>query len=251
MLIDEEISGFIKTNVIEPFYEKKNKKLNSLKLDEVLHRKNPYLFKARGFTIHTDLIKGILDAYLSSQEEGIFGNLLEDLAIFINKKVYGGYKAEEKKFKSVDLIFEKDSSVYIVGIKSGPYWANADQLRKMRENFKKAKEILRKEGETREIVAINGCIYVKDNKLFDKPNDPELHYYKKCGQEFWSLVSGSDTFYKDLIQPIEQTIKKNISSLEKLKTQKIHQLSDEFFKRFCTDNLIDWEKLIDFVSKKA
>jgi site-specific DNA-methyltransferase (cytosine-N4-specific) len=230
--------------IIDKFYAIKINKLMSLKLNEILHRKNPYLFKAKDILIHTDLIKEILDAYLSSSEETIFGKLLEDLAIFTNSKVYGGKKAKENKFKSVDLIFEKEGKLYIVGIKSGPYWANADQLRKMKENFKKAKEILIAEGEKREIVSINGCVYGKENKYFDDGKDPALFYFKTCGQEFWSLITGSDSFYKDLIQPIEQTVKSNKKELEKLRAQKIHEFAQEFFERFCTDSLIDWDKLI-------
>lgn len=40
------------------------------------------------------IIEPILDAYISSSEETVFGNWLERLAIFINELVYGGQKAQ-------------------------------------------------------------------------------------------------------------------------------------------------------------
>ena len=250
MILDEEIRRFIECNVVNQFYTKKSERLFELKLDEILHRKNVYLFKAKNLICHTDLIIDIMDAYLSSQEETFFGQLLEDLAIFVNKRIYNGRKAEQKKFKCVDLIFEKDKRLYIVEIKSGPYWGNSTQLKKLQENFVIAKNILKAEGEVREIIAINGCIYGNDNKYVENSDNPDLNYYKKCGQEFWEFITGDENFYKDLIKPIEQTAKKEVDDLQKLRIQKIHQFSREFLDRFCSDDLIDWDKLIEFVSKR-
>jgi hypothetical protein len=72
-----------------------------------------------------DLVKGIVDAYLISQEETMFGNLLEGFAIFVSGKFYGGFKS---KLKSVDLEFERDETYYIVGIKSGIYWGSVAKI---------------------------------------------------------------------------------------------------------------------------
>lgn len=81
-----------------------------------MKRKNPYLFKAKNLELASDLVKSIVDAFLSSQEETTFGNLMEGFAIFVSETKYGGFKS---KFKSVDLEFERDGMYYIVGIKSG------------------------------------------------------------------------------------------------------------------------------------
>ena len=115
----KELNKFIVRDVIQPFYDKRIEKLRATRLKTILRRKNPYLYKAKNIQTSGDLARHLLDAFLSSQEETIFGDLLEVLAIDINKKVYGGYKAEENRFKSVDLIFRKNNITYIVGIKSG------------------------------------------------------------------------------------------------------------------------------------
>ena len=86
------------------------------------------------------MVKILLDAHLSSQEEGIFGNFLEGLAIYINGKVYGGKKSSAE---GIDLEFEKESKRYIVTIKSGPNWGNSRQIAGMKDDFIKAKRIIK------------------------------------------------------------------------------------------------------------
>src|SRR3989338_172227 len=133
-LNQDEIQLFISEKVITPFYEKRLDKLSGLNLSKILARKNPYLFKAKNIETAEELVRYILDAFLSSQEETIFGNLMEELAIFVCKQVYSGVKAEQGKFGSIDLIFDKDGKTYIVGIKSGPNWGNKDQLDRLKNN---------------------------------------------------------------------------------------------------------------------
>jgi hypothetical protein len=55
------------------------------------------LFKAKNQNTAHDLVKTILDAHLSSQEEGIFGGFLEELAIFICERVYGGKNHQQRE----------------------------------------------------------------------------------------------------------------------------------------------------------
>jgi len=103
----DELQSFISEKVITPFYETRIKSLDDLVLNDVLKRKNPYLFKAKNIQTSEELVKYILDAFLSSQEETVFGNLMEELAIFVCKKAFNGFKAEQGKFKSIDLIFTR------------------------------------------------------------------------------------------------------------------------------------------------
>jgi D-alanine-D-alanine ligase-like ATP-grasp enzyme len=73
---------FINDN-ISNFHQSRINSLNKLKLIDILKRKNIYLYKAKNIQSSEELIKAITDAYLSSQEETIFGEFLEKLAIFI------------------------------------------------------------------------------------------------------------------------------------------------------------------------
>ena len=116
MIQKEDIVGFIESN-IQSFHKRRLDNLLALQLGNILKRKNPYLFKAKALNTAQDLVKTILDAHLSSQEEGIFGDFLEELALFICGRAYGGRKSSAE---GIDLEFTKDEVRYIISIKSGP-----------------------------------------------------------------------------------------------------------------------------------
>ena len=248
----EELQTFISEGVISPFYSIRLQKLNELTFSGIIERKNPYLFKAKNIQTAEELVRYVLDAFLSSQEETIFGSLMEELAIFVCKKTFNGYKAKQGKFKSVDLIFQKDGKTYIVGIKSGPNWGNSDQIGRMKGNFKDAKKILKSEGNKTRIIAVNGCIYGKDKRPHKVDvRDGEKSYYKFCGQEFWEFISGDRKFYQQIVVPIDKEAKKRDENFRNTYSAKINGLTKDFSKKYLTeDGRINWEKLIDFVSKK-
>ena len=246
-----KLNKFITSDVVKPFYDKRIEKLTKTKLGAIVNRKNPYLFKAKNIQTAGDFAKDILDAFLSSQEETIFGDLLENLAIYVNKNIFNGHKAEEGKFKSVDLIFKRDNKLYIVGIKSGPNWGNSDQVSTMRKNFKKAREILKNESERREIIAVNGCMYGRDNAPLKKhQKDSELNYLKLCGQKFWEFVSGDKELYKKLIKPLDKEVKKRDDTFKELYAKKINEMTKDIIDLFHTKNSLDWNKIIEYVSKE-
>ncbi len=170
---------YVESNIGD-FHKRRADSLRKLKLTKVLERKNPYLFKAKNVGTAQDLVKTLLDAHLSSQEETIFGEFLEGLAIFVCKQVYGGKKSSAE---GIDLEFDKENILYIVSIKSGPNWGNSSQIKRMVDNFKKAQRILRTSNTKLNICAVNGCCYGKINKP-DKGD-----YQKLCGQEFWEFIS--------------------------------------------------------------
>jgi hypothetical protein len=98
LLIDDTIK-YVEDNILI-FHEKRISIIEKLKLKEVLQKKNPYLFKAKYLKTADEIIKEIINAYISSSEETIFGDWLEGLAIFINNKVYSGWKSG---IKGIDL----------------------------------------------------------------------------------------------------------------------------------------------------
>ena len=131
-----DVSQYVEQN-IGTFHQKRIQSLDDLKLSQVLKRKNPYLFKAKSVLTAEQIIRGIVDAHISSNEETIFGDWLEGLAIFINNKVYDGYKSG---ITGIDLEFDNQGVRNIVTIKSGPNWGNSSQIAKMITDFKTAKK---------------------------------------------------------------------------------------------------------------
>jgi hypothetical protein len=235
------VTQYVEEN-IGAFHQKRIDSLNGLKLKNVLKKKNPYLFKAKHFLTAEQIIKGFTDAFISSNEETLFGDWLEGLAIFINQKVYGGWKSG---IKGIDLEFDKDQIRYIVAIKSGPNWGNSSQTAKMKSDFLTAQRTLRTSQSKLIIVAVNGCCYGRDNRP-DKGD-----YFKYCGQEFWQFISGEESLFTDLIEPLGHKAKEKNDIFMDAYARMINKFTKEFANEFCSDSgLIDWKKLVEFNSGK-
>lgn len=227
---------------IDEFHAARIKSLERLRLKTVLKKKNPYLFRAKGIVEASDLIRNLVDAFISSNEETIFGDWLEQLAIYINGQVYGGIKSG---IHGIDLEFDKDNVRYIVSIKSGPNWGNSSQIRKMKEDFISAKRTLRTSRSRLTVEAVNGCCYGQDK------NPDKGDYFKYCGQRFWEFISGNENLYQELIIPLGQDAKKRNENYNRLLGGKINIFVAEFVNDFCNaDGTINWDKLIEFNSGK-
>ncbi len=234
-----DVSGYVEEN-IGTFHRKRISSLDTLSLSKVLKRKNPYLFKAKHVLTAEQIIKSLVDAHISSNEETIFGDWLEGLAIFINRMVYDGWKSG---ITGIDLEFDNDGNRYIVNIKSGPNWGNSSQIGKMISDFTKAKKTLRTSNSGLNIVAINGCCYGRDNKP-DKGT-----YFKYCGQAFWKFISGNENLYTEIIEPLGHKAKEKNDEFLNSYSQMINKFTREFSIDFCSENgEIEWKKLVEFNS---
>lgn len=231
----KDVSQYVEKN-IGTFHEKRIQSLDGLKLKSVLKRKNPYLFKAKYVLTADQIVRGIVDAHISSNEETIFGDWLEGLAIFINGKVYDGRKSG---IPNIDLEFDNNEIRNIVTIKSGPNWGNSSQIKKMIADFKTAKKTLRTSNSQLNIMAVNGCCYGRDNQP-DKGD-----YFKLCGQKFWEFISGDANLYTELIEPLGHKAKERNDDFQKSYSQVINKFIKEFTTEFCDINgSIDWGKLV-------
>ena len=227
---------------IGTFHKKRISSLDTLSLSKVLKRKNPYLFKAKYVLTAEQIVKGVVDAHISSNEETIFGDWLEGLAIFINEKIYHGWKSG---ITGIDLEFDNDNKRFIVNIKSGPNWGNKSQIDKMRSDFKTAIRTLRTSNSGINVVAVNGCCYGRDNKP-DKGD-----YYKYCGQRFWEFISGSSDLYIEIIEPLGAKAKERNDEFIQSYSQIINRFTLEFANNYCDiDGAINWDKLVKFNSSK-
>jgi hypothetical protein len=238
-ITESELTAYIEEKLQKLHYDRL-KKLGKLTLREILERKNPYLFKAKHVTTAAEFIESVLDAFISSQEETRFGTFLEGLAIFICSKVFGGYKSSAK---GIDLEFECRGIHYIVSIKSGPNWGNAGQIEKLRNHFQQAKRILNTNRSRQNIVAVNGCLYGREDAA-DKGD-----YLKYCGQRFWKFISNQKSLYTDLIEPLGIRAKERKQEFEIEFSKMKNRLTKEFLDNFCLKvGGINWEKVVQFNS---
>ncbi len=236
-----DIAAYVERH-IGAFHQNRLESLQALKLDRIIRRKNPYLFRAKNILTAQDFVKILLDAHLSSQEETIFGDFLEGLSIYICGRVFGGKKSSTL---GIDLEFEKDARRHIVAIKSGPNWGNSSQIRKMREDFIRAIKTVRTNSPGINMVAVNGCCYGRDNKP-DKGD-----YLKLCGQRYWEFISGDSELYTRIIEPLGHKAKEKNEEFLKSYSKMINKFTFSFIHDFCKDGRIDWEAVVEFNSSSA
>ena len=229
------VRSFVESHIGD-FHRKRLESLEKLKLDAVLKRKNPYLFRAKNVVTAADLVGQLVDAHLSSQEETLFGDFLERLAIHVNKLCFDGRKSG---IEGIDIEFDRDGVRYLVAVKSGPNWGNSSQIKRMQTNFRAATKALKTSGARIPVQAVNGCCYGR-NKSSDKED-----YQKLCGQEFWAFISGSDTLYQDLIEPLGHEAKRRNEKFQEQYAARINTFTAEFIDRYCTKvGAINWPALV-------
>lgn len=234
-----DIAQYVEAN-IGFFHQKRVERLDQLNLHTVLRKKNPYLFKAKYLLTSEQIIKSLTDAFISSNEETVFGAWLEELAIFVNKSVYNGWKSG---IKGIDLEFDNDGKRFIIAIKSGPNWGNSSQIEKMKTDFKTAQRTLRTSNSKLIICAVNGCCYGRDN------NPDKGDHYKYCGQQFWEFISGDQKLYTSIIEPLGHKAKEKNDEFQLSYARMINKFTLEFSQSFCQSNGdIDWKKLVEFSS---
>ncbi len=251
----QAVQEYVEENIGAEFHDKRLDTVKEKRLKDVLKRKNPYLFKAKAQDA-AQLIRSILDAFLSSQEETIFGEFLEGVAVFVAKQLHEGFKPSIDELTGIDLVFEKNGKVFAVDIKSGPNWGNDSQKQKMYRNFSEAIVRLQPRYPAQRILPINGCMYGKDSRprKLGKIKEArvvieQVEYWKLCGQDFWDFIAGNRQLYLEIIEPLGYQAEQRNENFQKEYGKFITKMTREFLIEYSDeDGGIAWEKLTHFVS---
>jgi hypothetical protein len=233
-----DVKNYVNKNIV-PFHESKLKALEGMKLKAVLKKKNPYLFKAKNIGTAQELVTSLLDAFLSSSEEELFGDFLEHLAIFISSKTCAGRKSSAT---GIDFEFENNGTHYLVSTKSGPNWGNSAATKKQQESFQTAIKVLKQSKHTADVQAVLGICYGKTRTSYLRG------YLKVVGQNFWYFISEDENLYTDIVEPLGFRAREHNAQFDSQKVRIINNFTAEFFKDFCTNGEIDWRKLVEFNS---
>lgn len=231
----EKVRLFVNDN-IDDFHQRKLASVQRLTLAKLL-AKNPYLFKAKNINSAGELIAGLLDAFLSSSEEKLFGDFLESLAVFVAGLTCNGHKSAAQ---GIDLEFIDNATHYIVSIKSGPNWGNSSQHKKLAQDLRDGVTRIRQSRTGLNIQPVLGICYGKTRTAYTKEG-----YLKVVGQNFWYLISGNPDLYLDIIEPIGYRAKEHNDKFMAGRAALENKLTGEFIAAYCdSSGAINWEQFV-------
>ena len=236
---EEDVIKSIAT-ALDNFYSALITKVDKLNIKSILKRKNPYLFRAKAMNGASQIVEAILAAFVSSSEETIFGN------VFFEPIATASSKGQKALAEGVDIMVERDNTVYAIAVKSGTSVFNASSKKKQEQNFIAAQKLAQQA--KKRFVPIIGYSYGK--KKVTHKGMPKF-YMELAGQEFWAEITGDDGFYIKLIEYMDKLPEKYIESFESSYQKASNRLLKEFTNEFClNDGAIDWRKLVMFNSGK-
>ena len=233
------VENYVNENIVD-FHERRIKPLTEMRLNTLL-KKNPYLFRAKNVETASEMIDGLLGAFLSSSEEKLFGDFLENLAVFVAERTSGGHKSAAQ---GVDLEFLNRGIHYVVSIKSGPNWGNSAQHNELEQNLRDAETRVKQSHLGVNVQTVLGICYGKTRTAHTRRG-----YLKVVGQNFWFLVSENKDLYTDIVKPLGYRARQHNQIYEQERNRLINRLTKEFIDRFCDQTgKIDWLKLVRFNS---
>ena len=234
----EQLEKIIK-KCLDDFYRRRLEKLSTLKLKETLKKKNPYLFRAVGTQNAQEIVVAILRAFISSSDEGIFGDaFFEPIA----KTVSGGVVSPSE---GVDIAIENEKTYKAISVKSGPNIFNASQSKRMNDEFMTLKQRLLKLH--KQFDPILGHAY--GNRKTSTSN--KRIYRTLCGQAFWEELTGDSEFYIKIIHAMKDYPKQHRAIYDEEWNKAVNRFTKAFLNEFSVeDGSIDWDKLLRFNSGK-
>lgn len=231
-----ELEALIRKSLDE-FYRRRLKKLSELKLRDTLLKKNPYLFRATGVEKVAEIVEEILQAYMSSSDETIFGDAFFEPVARISS---GGHVSPSE---GIDVAIETDTVYKAISVKSGPNIFNSSQSKRMETEFDSLRRRLLKIHKQFDPL-LGHCYGRKQSAPSDKRK-----YRISSGQAFWEELTGDPDFYLKLIRLMGDYPQEHRSMFKQEWDKAINRLSLEFQLNFgLPDGGINWEKLTKFNS---
>lgn len=243
-MVDSQMLENKIAELLDNFYTRRMDKISGLKLNNTLRRKNPYLYKAYGTQKASEIVEGLLSAYMSSSDEGIFGDsFFEPLAKFAS----GGVVSPSE---GVDVAIETDTVYTAIAVKSGTNVFNAQSKRRQVTEFKALENRLRKL--QKQFDPLVGYCYGRKHVKKDSVKD----FRELAGQAFWEEITGDSDFYLKIIRLMKSKPQEHAIEYKRAWDKAVNRFTKEFIADFCSpDGDINWERVTEFnsgilVSKK-
>ncbi|HUV06032.1 MAG TPA: PmeII family type II restriction endonuclease [Armatimonadota bacterium] len=223
---------------LDVFYQKRLQKLSELKLRETLRKKNPYLLRAIGVETAQEIVERLLQAFMSSSEETIFGNAFFEPIV---KAVCSGVAAGGA---GMDVVIETQDAYTIISIKSGPNWGNSSQVAKLQQDFMTANRVFSNRTLKKQFRALLGHCY---GRVCSERGGKRI-YSTLSGEAFWEEITGDPDFYLKLIRLMRSYPATHKEKYQAEWTTTVNRFTQEFLNSFSKGGKIDWEKLVRFNS---
>ena len=228
---------------IRNFYDALTKKVDTVSIQDVMRRKNPYLYRAKAVVSASEIVDAVLRATVSSSEETIFGNLFfEPLALAVS----GGIKSSAEGL-DIDIPRSETNEVICIAVKSGTSVFNASGKKRQDEEMRKARVRIQQHRGTK----FRGIVgYGYGRKKVDVTGS--FIFEELAGQAFWEFLTGDADFYKKIVSYMGEAPEKHSQKFKERYVMAENRLTKQFVVSFCKDDgSIDWDKLIEFNSGKA
>lgn len=229
------------------FYDRRRGKLADLKMVSILKRKNPYLYRARGVSSAAEIIREILEAFITSSDEGIFGNVffepLAKWAAQVAAEGTAGKVVTVGAAEGVDVTIEEAVCYTAIAVKSGTNIFNSQSRKRQLQDFEALRKRLQKLD--KRFDAVIGYGYGRKQKRASSSSV----VLELAGQQFWQALTGEPDFYvrfltlmRDLPQTHAPLFRQELGRAE-------NRLVKEFLFHFSdNEGQIDWPKLAAFNS---
>ena len=239
---DEDAVKEAIANALENFYNSLIAKIDNINIKDIMKSKNPYLYRAKAMQTSAEIIESILQAFVSSSEETIFGNcFFEPIAIAASRGTKSATKGVD-----IELFDASSNTKYFVAVKSGTSIFNADSMKKQGENFTEAQRTLRTSGGRVGFEAIVGYAY---GTKTETGRGKAKIYEEVAGEEFWEVITGDKDFYTKIISYMDTLPEQYIDAYKISYSRASNRLMRDFSIEFCNpDGTIDWVKLVDYNS---
>jgi hypothetical protein len=246
--LDESDELFV--NMCEEMRNEDSDTLGNISLEKLLRNTDVLNYQYRGYQENEAFIKAILDAWHTSSIQTRWGNkyhALMGILVGRNKRFSDVRNTRSGDIEFIDnnpSIFphykhEKSRSIYLVQLKSGHNWGNADQRKQLSANFsswRKSKSIDYK----------NYSIITVEAYSYSSECDTENHSWRLGAKYFWWFISGEENFYERIwdnnyiskIDCYEQSALKRTAGRLEVEMNK---------KGFVTRNKVNYSKLRDWL----
>lgn len=224
---------------LDRFYSSLLKKIDTIEITDLMKAKNPYLYRAKAIRSAQEIVDSVMQAFISSSEETIFGNcFFEPLAIAAS----GGDKSIAEGI-DLEVRDATTNTLYAIAVKSSTVIYNADSKKKQLENFAKARKLAQQGHMVYEPVV--GFSYgQKRIQRSDKSIHTEL-----AGEDFWTAITGDPLFYKKIIHYMSDMPERYLEKFSESYSKAQNRLVRQFTNLFCNDDgSIDWEALVEYNS---